>query len=171
MPDPQPSTTPTNPDAAVPRLPPRWFIRTAWRLHRWLYRASGGRLGLRSPRRGRTAGMMRLRTTGRRSGVERAVIVDYFEDGANLVTLAMNGWGDADPAWWLNLQAHPLAHVDLRRGTRRVRARAATAAERAELWPSFSAYPGWGDVDALSRLRERERPVVILEPDLTASRP
>lgn len=114
--------------------------------------------------------MMRLRTTGRRSGSERTVIVDYFEDGVNLVTLAMNGWEPSDPAWWLNLQANPLAHVDLRGGTRRVRARAATRDERAVLWPSFAEYPGWGDVDAFSRLRERERPVVILEPDLTASR-
>jgi hypothetical protein len=28
----------------------------------------------------------------------------YYEDGPNLVTLAMNGWADEDPAWWLNLQ-------------------------------------------------------------------
>ena len=31
----------------------------------------------------------------------------------NLVAMAMNGWGDAEPAWWLNLQAHPDATVDL----------------------------------------------------------
>ena len=24
------------------------------------------------------------------------------------VTLAMNGWAEPEPAWWLNLQAHPL---------------------------------------------------------------
>ena len=35
---------------------------------------------------------MRLRTVGRRSGLERVAIVAYFEDGPNLVTLAMNGW-------------------------------------------------------------------------------
>jgi hypothetical protein len=22
--------------------------------------------------------------------------------------MAMNGWADAEPAWWLNLQAHPM---------------------------------------------------------------
>jgi F420H(2)-dependent quinone reductase len=35
------------------------------------------------------------------------VIVGYYEDGPNLVSMAMNGWGAAEPAWWLNLQAHP----------------------------------------------------------------
>jgi hypothetical protein len=31
----------------------------------------------------------------------------YIEDGSNLVTKAMNGWSDPEPAWWLNLMAHP----------------------------------------------------------------
>jgi len=26
------------------------------------------------------------------------MMVGYFEDGPNLVTMAMNGWGDAEPA-------------------------------------------------------------------------
>jgi hypothetical protein len=41
----------------------------------------------------------------------------YVEDGDNLVTLAMNGWGDADP-WWLNLQTHPDATAELKGSTR-----------------------------------------------------
>lgn len=39
-------------------------------------------------------------------------------DGTNLVTMAMNGWADAEPAWWLNLQANPNAVVELPEGTR-----------------------------------------------------
>ena len=27
----------------APALPPKWFIRVAWRVHRGLYRISGGR--------------------------------------------------------------------------------------------------------------------------------
>src|SRR5262245_1180849 len=42
---------------------------------------------------------------------ERSVILGYVEDGPNLVTMAMNGWADGEPAWWLNLQAHPDATV------------------------------------------------------------
>src|SRR6266487_5005042 len=70
------------------RLPPRWFIRLAWIVHRAIFRFSGGRRGLRLPTPGRF-GMMRLTTVGRHSGRERSVIVGYYEDGPNLVTLAM----------------------------------------------------------------------------------
>jgi F420H(2)-dependent quinone reductase len=31
------------------RLPPRWFIKTAWHVHRRIVRASGGRKGLGRP--------------------------------------------------------------------------------------------------------------------------
>jgi hypothetical protein len=53
------------------------------------------------------------------------VILGYFEDGENLVTMAMNGWGEGEPAWWLNLQAHPDARVELADGSRLVRGREA----------------------------------------------
>ena len=73
-------------------LPPRWFVVTFWHVHRWFVRATGGRKGLWPPRPGKW-GALRLTTTGRRSGEPRSVIVGYFEDGPNLVTMAMNGWG------------------------------------------------------------------------------
>jgi deazaflavin-dependent oxidoreductase (nitroreductase family) len=89
------------------------------------------------------------------------VIVGYYEDGPNLVVLAMNGWAEAEPAWWLNLQAHPEAAVDLADGTRLVTARAAGGSERARLWA------GWREIDArvdsYAALRSRETAVVVLE--------
>ena len=63
--------------------------------------------------------MMRLKTIGRKSGRERAAILGYYEDGPNLVTMAMNGWGEPEPAWWLNLQAHPDTIVELQDGPAR----------------------------------------------------
>ena len=108
---------------------------------------------------------MRLQTLGRRSGQPRVAILGYYEDGPNLVTLAMNGWADAEPAWWLNLQAHPDATVDLPDGPRAVQARAAAGADRARLWARFRDYPGWGaDLDALAARRAKETAVVVLEP-------
>ena len=93
--------------------------------------------------------MMRLTTIGRRSGQPRVAIIGYYEDGPNLVTLAMNGWADAEPAWWLNLQAQPDTTVELPDGPRAVRARAAAGEERERLWATFRDYPGWGDdIDA-----------------------
>ena len=155
--------------AQTPRTSPRLFVRAAWVLHRALYRLSGGRIGLSRPKAGGRFGMMRLTTVGRRSGQPRVAIIGYYEDGPNLVTLAMNGWADAEPAWWLNLQAQPDTTVDLPDGSRAVRARVASGAERERLWASFRDYPGWGDdLDALAAQRVTERAVVVLEPRTAA---
>src|SRR5499427_10904900 len=110
------------------RVPPHWFVRAAWGDHRALYRITGGCSGLRRAT-GDQWGMLRLRTVGRRTGAERVAILGYFEDGRDLVTMAMNGWGDPEPAWWLNLQTHPEAAVELVDGPRSVRARAAVGDE------------------------------------------
>ena len=86
-----------------PSLPPRWFIRSFWYSHRALLRVSGGSVGLWRPKPNKW-GALRLTTIGRRTGRKRSVVVGYFEDGRNFVTMAMNGWGEAEPAWWLNLR-------------------------------------------------------------------
>ena len=106
--------------------------------------------------------MLRLRTVGRRSGEERVAILGYFEDGPDLVTMAMNGWADAEPAWWLNLQAQPDVTVDLPGGSRAVHARAADKDERPRLWARWAGYDE--ELDAYAALRARATEVVILEP-------
>ena len=146
--------------------PPRPLIRIFWSLHRVAYRLTGGRFGLQRPERGARFGMLRLHTVGRRSGQARIAMIGYYEDGSNLVSLAMNGWGSAEPAWWLNLQDDPSATVDLPGERRQVRARAAVDAERDRLWASFSDYPGWGsDLDGLAAQRRRETTIVVFEPE------
>jgi deazaflavin-dependent oxidoreductase (nitroreductase family) len=143
----------------------RPLLKLFWTLHRAAYRLTGGRLGLRQPKTGATFGMLRLHTVGRRSGQKRIAMIGYFEDGPNLVTLAMNGWGKDEPAWWLNLQSNPTATVELPGGTRDVRARAATGTERERLWATFDEYPGWGsDLGALASHRPGETAIVVLEP-------
>lgn len=78
---------------------------------------------------------MQLTTTGRHSGRERTVIVGYLEDGPNLVAIAMNGWDEGHPAWWLNLVARPDATVRLaKEQPRAVLAREASGDQRARLW-------------------------------------
>ncbi len=144
-----------------PRLPPRWFVRAAWSVHRTLYRITGGRFGLRRAKPGRW-GMMRLTTVGRRTGRERTVILGYFDDGPNLVTMAMNGWDTREPAWWLNLQAQPEASAHLVGGRRMVRGRAAEGEERERLWDRWRELDK--DLDAYAALRASETAVVVLEP-------
>jgi deazaflavin-dependent oxidoreductase (nitroreductase family) len=109
---------------------------------------------------------MRLNSIGRRSGRPRVAIVGYYEDGPNLVTLAMNGWADAEPAWWLNLQAHPETTVEVKGGVRAVRARAAHGEERDRLWRRWHDFSD--QYDAWAALRSRETAVVVLEPQVAA---
>ncbi len=144
-----------------PRLPPRWFVVTAWHVHRGIFRVTGGRRGLWNPRPGHW-GALRLTTTGRRTGQSRSVIIGYFEDGADLVSLAMNGWGAGEPAWWLNLQANPDAVVELRGGRRLVCGRAAAGDERERLWQQWRAIDK--NLDGYASLRPGETAVVVLEP-------
>lgn len=145
-----------------PKMPPPWFVHTAWRVHRALYRLSGGRfLWTTSNKRG--WGALRLTTVGRKSKKERSVIVGYIEDGPNLVTIAMNGWDEGHPAWWLNLEAHPDAVVRLAgQDPRPFRARAALGEERARLWQRWRAVDP--DLDGYADRRSTEAPVIVLEP-------
>jgi deazaflavin-dependent oxidoreductase (nitroreductase family) len=144
-----------------PRLPPRWFVRSFWVIHRALFTLTGGRFGLRGAKADRW-GMLRIRTVGRRTGEERVAILGYLEDGPNLITLAMNGWADPEPAWWLNLQANPHAKVELATGSSEVTGRVAEGAERARQW---ARWVGVGEgTDAYAAMRSRETAVVILEP-------
>jgi deazaflavin-dependent oxidoreductase (nitroreductase family) len=160
------TTTPTTDEGRRPFLPPRWFIRTAWIAHRAMYRVTGGRRGLWQPTADRW-GTMLLRSVGRKSGREREAILGYYEDGPNLVTLAMNGWGAPEPAWWLNLQAHPDATIVVKDGERAVRARAATGEERARLWARWQDLGD--DVDGYAVRRPGGTAVVVLEPRPSAA--
>ncbi len=159
---------PEEPRPKTPRLPPRWFVRLAWAVHRGLYRFSGGRLGLWRPKPGRW-GAMRLTTNGRRSGRPRSVILASLEDGPNLATMAMNGSSDGEPAWWLNLQAQPDARVELMDGTRPVRGRIATDDERSRLWARWRQIDA--NLDHFAGLRSTPTSVVILEPPAGDAQP
>ena len=100
---------------------------------------------------------------GRKSGTTFTTPLLYLEDGPNLVIVASQGGLPKNPQWYPNLVAHPDTTVRVRKeGVRRIHARTADAAERAELWPrlvelyaDFAKYAKWTD---------REIPIVLLEP-------
>jgi len=145
-----------------PKLPPTWFKHLFWRGHRLLYRLVGGRV-LWTPASKRGWGAMHLTTTGRKSGQLRSVIIGYLEDGPTPVVLAMNGWDEGQPAWWLNLEAHPDAVIRLKgQPERPVRARRVEGEERERLWRL------WAEVDegldAYADSRSVDTPVVVFEP-------
>ena len=151
------------------RLPPPWFIHSFGKGHRILHRLTGGRFGLKRPT-SEYWGWMCLTTVGRRSGRERSAILGYLEDGPNLVTLTVNAWADAEPAWWLNLQADADAAVELKDGSRPVRARAAEGEERERLWARWrelgerSGESLMADINEYASRLSRDMAVVVLEP-------
>lgn len=147
--------------ASEPFLPPRWVITTAWRIHRALYRVSRGRFGLRTASDDRY-GLAELETTGRRSGTPRRVMIGFFERDGAYVTMAMNGWDPAEPAWWLNLQAEPTATLTLTSGPIAVVGRAAEGDERDALWQRWREIDK--GLDGYAARRTGETAVVVLEP-------
>lgn len=153
--------------AKPPKLPSVWFKHLFWRAHRSLYRLAGGRV-LWTPNSKRGWGAMHLTTIGRKSGRTRDVIVGYIEDDSNPVVLAMNGWDEGAPAWWLNLEADPDAVIRLKgQPARAVRARMAEGAERDRLWRLWAEIDE--GLDAFADSREAATPVVVFErPDETA---
>ena len=128
-------------------------------LHRFLLAVSGGRVL-------RTAfGMpaVELHTTGRKSGQRRSVMLTapiYEPD--RIVLVASKGGDDRNPDWYGNLVADPDVEITFDGATRPMRARTASAAEKAELWPRVTAaYQGYA---SYQRRTERDIPLVICEP-------
>jgi len=155
------TNTVARPAKSPPKLPPAWFMHAFWRVHRALYRLSGGHF-LWTPASKRGWGAAGLTTTGRKSGKERSVIIGYIEDGPNLIALAMNGWDDGHPAWWLNLEAHPDAVVRLpRQDPRPVHTRLAAGDERERLWQRWLKIEP--EIDTYAHRRSVETPIVVFE--------
>ena len=104
-----------------------------------------------------------MTTKGRRSARDRRVIIAYLDDGPNLVGIAMNGWQEGHPSWWLNLQEHPWAVVRLpQQQPVGVRARAAVSHERERLWRRWTAIDP--RLSAHAAVRLTDVPVIIFEP-------
>ncbi|MGO2189057.1 MAG: nitroreductase/quinone reductase family protein [Microbacterium gubbeenense] len=146
--------------AKKPFVPPRFVVTTAWRIHRLIARRGPGR-GLWFPGEKNTWGALKITTTGRRSGQPREAILGYLVDGDDLHTLAMNGWGEGRPAWWINLGADPRARVMLKDGsTFEAVAHRAEGADYERLWAAWcDQEPGLAD---LAAARTTPTDVVVL---------
>jgi deazaflavin-dependent oxidoreductase (nitroreductase family) len=128
-------------------------------LHHAILRVSRGRV------LGRIMGMptVVLETTGRKSGqTRRTMLTAPVVDGDTVVLVASYGGDDRHPAWYLNLTANPDVTVELAGRRREMRARTATAEEKAALWPRITkAYKGYA---GYQRRTDRDIPVVLLTP-------
>lgn len=127
--------------------------------HEQVFKATKGRVA------GSAFGMpvVMVTTTGRKSGKPRTtMLTSPVHDGDTVVLVASYGGDDRHPAWFLNLRDNPDVEVTMEGRTRRMRARVASAEERAELWPRCTAvYKGYA---SYQKRTDREIPLVILEP-------
>src|SRR5262245_17056778 len=127
--------------------------------HRVILRLSGGRV------LNTAFGMpvVELHTTGRKSGARRSTMLTTpLQEDDRVVLIASKGGDDRDPDWYRNLVANPDVEVTTAGATRKMRARTASAEEKAELWPriteSYKGYAGY------QQRTSRDIPVVICEP-------
>jgi deazaflavin-dependent oxidoreductase (nitroreductase family) len=128
--------------------------------HRIMLAVTGNRLGAS------VAGMpsLELTTTGRKSGLPRAVMLTSpLQQGDAYVVVASRGGDDFHPAWFLNLRDNPAVEVKIvGKAKQKMHARVATADERAEMWPKITGkyrnYAGY------QKKTDREIPLVLLEP-------
>jgi deazaflavin-dependent oxidoreductase (nitroreductase family) len=141
-------------------MPSDLTLKTMNAVHRALLKVTGGRVGHEAD------GMpvLELVTTGRRSGVPRAVMLTSpLQEGSTYVVVASRGGDDRHPAWFLNLRDQPQVEVSVQGKPRApMLASIATPEERARLWPQVTTrhprYAGY------QKRTDREIPLVLLRP-------
>ena len=124
----------------------------------FLYRVSGGIIGGRV----QSLPVLLLTTIGRKSGQPRTVPVGYLRDGSAYVIIASYGGLPRHPAWFLNLQSHPEATIQVKKRQVPVQAETANPEKKGELWARLmEVAPGYGKYQ---KRTSREIPMVILHP-------
>jgi F420H(2)-dependent quinone reductase len=137
------------------RLEPR-TIRLIGRLHTWLWKLTGGRLGNLFGR----APFLMLITRGRKTGRERTTPVLYLQHGADLIIVGSFGGNDMHPAWYLNLENRPEAEVIINGERRRLFAHKVSPEEKETIWPRLiTMYPNFAIYQQRTR---REIPLLRL---------
>ena len=140
------------------------FWKHIGRLHTWLYRTTGGRVGHRA---GHITNLL-LTTTGRKSGEARTVTVTYLPDGDDYILVASNGGSDRHPIWWLNLQKNRRAQVQIGKRVFTAEAVEADGTDRTRLWAKLKPYnPFYRQYEQIT---DRRIPVVILRAVESAKR-
>jgi len=135
------------------------MMRVVTGFHKAVFRASNGRLA----NRGYGMPVLQLTTTGRKSGKRRTtMLTSPVQDGDRVVLVASNGGDDRHTNWYLNLRDDPNVEITMDGRTRPMRARVASADEKAELWPRVvAAHRGYAQYQTRTN---RPIPPVILEP-------
>jgi len=135
------------------------MLRVMWKLHRFILRVSGGRIGSRMG----SMEVLLLETTGHKSGQPRTVGLSHLEMDGRYVVMASYAGEDRDPAWAKNLRAHPRAKVTIGGRSTPVVARALEGPEREAMLDRFvEADRAYGEYRERTT---REIPVFELRPE------
>lgn len=133
-------------------------LKVFWRIHRWIYELTDGRLGSHLF----SHDILKLIATGHRSGESRSILIYYYPYGDSFVIIGSNAGHTRHPAWYLNLQADPQGVVQIGRKRIPIRAREAEGEEREQLWSEISdSDPSYLEYQERT---ERRIPVMILDP-------
>jgi deazaflavin-dependent oxidoreductase (nitroreductase family) len=136
-----------------------FVVKRMSRLNTWAYRLSGGKIG---GRWSHGEPIMLLTYTGRKSGQRYTKPLVYMRDGDTIVTVASKAGVSKNPMWYLNLEANPDCEVEMGREKRRMRARVASAEERARYWPQLAKMNP--DFEIYKARTTREFPILLLTP-------
>jgi deazaflavin-dependent oxidoreductase (nitroreductase family) len=99
---------------------------------------------------------------GAKSGARRDVPLMYVPHGEGVLLVASLGGAPKHPTWYYNLVKNPEVDVQVKDRTLRLRARLATQAEKATLWPvCVKHYPPYADYQERT---DRDIPVFVCEP-------
>jgi deazaflavin-dependent oxidoreductase (nitroreductase family) len=99
---------------------------------------------------------------GRKTGKPRTIPLIYHKDGSDWIVVASNAGSPNHPAWWLNLQSHSEATIQVMAEKMRVVGRKATPEEKEKMWPQFiRMHPNYTEY---RKKTTREIPLVILHP-------
>lgn len=103
-----------------------------------------------------------VRMRGAKSGKRRDVPLMYVPNGDGVLLVASLGGAPKNPVWYHNLLANPDIEVTVRGTTRKLRARLASADEKAKLWSQcVAAYPPYADYQ---KKTTRDIPLFVCDP-------
>lgn len=109
----------------------------SWKLfgkaHRFIYRASGGRLGARMGK----IDVALVETIGRKTGQARCAPIACYPYRDSIVVSASNSGKETHPVWYLNMKANPQVTVQLGKEHFRAIAEDVVEEDREDLWRSI----------------------------------
>jgi deazaflavin-dependent oxidoreductase (nitroreductase family) len=134
-------------------------LRAMWKVHRFVLRATRGRLGSRLG----NLKVLLLETTGNKSGRPRSVGLSHLEQNGRYFVVGSYAGEDRDPAWAKNLRAQPKATVTVAGRSFPVVARIIEGEERDVVLGRFvEADPAYGEY---TQRTSREIPVFEFRPE------